>query len=182
MLDSKKITQAEQNVTSYLQDGLMKKIEYNQDILHTYITNSQESLRVADLISENKASNLWVIVVSYYSMYYISNAVLYKLGYKIGDKISHKITSDSLIVFVRDKLLQSLLESFEEIKEEALELVSNKTDQLIMNFEQERAKRGKFQYQMNEEIKVAKATTSLQRAKEFVNEMKDVLDSLQERR
>jgi len=28
-------------------------------------------------------------------MYYIANAVLYKMGYKIGEKISHKITADA---------------------------------------------------------------------------------------
>ena len=43
-------------------------------------------------------------VISYYSMFYIANAVLFKIGYKIGEQTPHKITADALIVFVRNKL------------------------------------------------------------------------------
>jgi len=176
MLDTERIKIAEGNVRKYLEDGLIKKSVFNEQIFKTYLQNSDESLNVANLILET--SYLWVIVCSYYSMYYLANAVLYKLGYKIGDKISHKITSDSLIVFVRNKLKKSLLESFEEIKEEALDLVQSKVDNLILSFDYERDKRGKFQYNMSEQIKKSKAETSLRRAKEFVNELKNLLEEL----
>ena len=109
-------------------------------------------------------------------MYYIANAVLYKLGYKIGDKISHKITSDALIVFVRNKLKKSLLEDYEEVKDEALDLVQSKANEIVMSFDYEIEKRGRFQYNMTEEIKSSKAKTSLIRAKEFADEMKNLLD------
>ena len=178
MLDLNRIKEAEENVRKYLDDGLLKKIMFNEQIFKTYLQNSDESLMVAQLIFKNQKSNLWVIVTSYYSMFYIANAVLYRLGYKVGDKIGHKITNDSLIVFVRNKLKKHLMEDFEEIKIEALELVQNKADNIILNYDQERQKRGKFQYQMSEDIKKAKALTSLNRAKEFVNELKNLVEGL----
>lgn len=64
-------------------------------------------------------------------MYYIANAVLISLGYKVGDKISHKVTSDAIIVFVRNKLKKELIEEYENIKEDALELISSKTDSIL---------------------------------------------------
>lgn len=108
-------------------------------------------------------------------MYYIANAVLLQLGYKVGEKISHKITADSLIVFVRNKLKKELLEGYEESKEEALEIISSKVDTLIKSFDFERKKRSIFQYQMDERIKKSKASTSFERAKKFVFEMKKLL-------
>lgn len=125
--------------------------------------------------SSDYAPYLWVIVTSYYSMYYISNAVLLKNGYKVGDKISHKVTADALVVFIRSKLKKQLLEEYEEAKDDALELMSQKTDMLIKNLEYEREKRSKFQYQMDEKVKREKALTSLERAKEFIFELKKLL-------
>ncbi|MBU0469870.1 MAG: hypothetical protein KKA62_05485 [Nanoarchaeota archaeon] len=176
MLDTEKIKEAESNIKNYLKENLIKKIEFDEIILKTYLKNHQESIKVAQLISESNISNLWIIVCSYYSMYYIANAVLYKLGYKIGDKISHKITSDALIVFVRNKLKKSLLEDYEEVKDEALDLVQSKANEIVMSFDYEIEKRGRFQYNMTEEIKSSKAKTSLIRAKEFADEMKNLLD------
>ena len=175
MLDDIMIKEAENNVRKYLEDNLMNQSYSEEIIIKTYHKNARESLHVAILISDNQASSLWIIVASYYAMFYMANAVLHKLGYRIGEKISHKITSDALIVFVRNKLRKSLLESYEEIKEEALGLVQNKADEIIQNFEYEREKRGKFQYNMDEELKTSKATTSLQRAKEFLDEMENLL-------
>ena len=108
-------------------------------------------------------------------MYYIANAVLLRQGYKIGDKISHKITADALIVFVRNKLRNNLLQEFEDTKDDALELISQRTDSLLKTLDYEREKRSKFQYQMDEQVKKGKAKTSLERAKEFVFEMKKLL-------
>ena len=49
------------------------------------------------MLSRTRAS-LWVIVISYYAMFYAANAVLLHLGYRTGEKIAHKVTSDALIV------------------------------------------------------------------------------------
>ena len=87
-------------------------------------------------------SALWVIITAYYSMFYIANAVIYKLGYKTGHKIAHKVTADALIVFARNKLKEALLENFESEKEQALAI----SDSQMENFDFERTKRARFQY------------------------------------
>jgi hypothetical protein len=108
-------------------------------------------------------------------MYYCANAVLLKLGYKVGEKIVHKVTADSLIVYVRGKLKDSLLEEYEKTREEALNLAGMKADSLIESFDFEREKRSFIQYRTLEGEKQTKAKTSLQRAKEFTNEMEKLL-------
>ena len=176
MLNEKRLKEAESNVKGYLEDGLIWKYkDSRQEILETYQRNYQESLGVAQKLFEQNLSNLWIIVISYYSMYYITNAVLYKIGYKIGSKVSHKVTADALIVFVRNKLKKNLLEDYEQAKEEALEIIGRKTDEIIESFDREMEKRSTFQYESTEEIKRTKANTSLERAKRFVFEMKKLL-------
>jgi uncharacterized protein (UPF0332 family) len=177
MLSEKRIKEVESNVRRYINEDLLWKYkEHQKEVLETYQRNYKESLEVAEKLFNEKTSNLWVIVASYYSMYYAANAVLYKLGYKVGSKISHKITGDALIVLVRNKLRKSLLEEYEEAKEDALEIIGAKTDQIIDTFDKERKKRSVFQYESTEDIKHTKARTSLERAKKFIFEMKKLLE------
>ncbi len=171
MLDKKIIKEAEDNVKSYLNEGLLKKAVMNKQILDVFLKNAKESLRVAEEIHQNNLSELWVIVCSYYTMYYYANAVLLKFGYKVGGKIVHKVTSDALIVYVREKLKESMIEEYEQTKEEALNLAGIKADSLIESFEFERNKRSLIQYKTIEIEKQSKARMSLQRAKEFAKEM-----------
>lgn len=70
---------------------------------------------------------------------------------------------------------QKLLEDYEDMQEDALELMAHKVDTLLQSIDYEREKRSKFQYQMDEQAKRGKAVTSLERAKEFVFEMKKLL-------
>ena len=178
MIESKKLTEAEENVKSYLAEGLLKK-EFNQRAFEMYVRNADIALvtanKLKDLEDENYKPYLWIIVPSYYSMFYIANAILLKLGYRVGDKISHKVKEESLIVFVRNKLKQELLKDFQDLQEEALEITNVKADELVLSFDQERIKRSKLQYEMTEDVKKAKALTSLERAKRFVFEMKKLL-------
>lgn len=178
MLNDKRLKEAESNVKQYLAEGLIKK-QKNETAKQMYVENSNLSLETAQkllsLETEDYKPYLWVIVSSYYAMYYVANAVLLELGYKVGDRISHKVTSDALIIFVREKLKKELIEGYEDVKENALELISSKTDSLLQSFDFEREKRSRFQYRMDEQAKKAKALTSLERAKEFVFEMKRLL-------
>jgi len=178
MLDEKRIKEAQYNVQQYQQENMLKR-QKNETAREMYMKNSDVSLQTAQkllsLESKEYHPYLWVMVAAYYSMYYISNAVLLKLGYRVGDKISHKVTADALIVFVRNKLKNRLLEEYEDTKEDALELMSQKADALLKSLDYERQKRSKFQYQMDEQAKSGKARTSLERAKEFVFEMKKLL-------
>ena len=50
-----------------------------------------------------------------------------------------------------------------------------KADELIESFDNELEKRSIFQYESTDEIKRAKAKTSLERAKNFINEMEKLL-------
>jgi len=174
MLDEKRIKEAENKVRRYLDEGLLKK-SYNEAAFLKYLENSELSLETAQRLFDSENSkyhpSLWVIVTSYYSMFYIANAVLTKLGYKVGDHGSHSVTSDALIVFIRNKLKKELLEEYEDTQNDALEL----TDNIIGLYDLELDKRSRFQYRMDEEIKRGKAITSLERAKRFVYEMKKLL-------
>jgi len=178
MLSDKRIREAESSVKQYLTEVLLKK-ETNETAKEMYIENSDLSLQTAQkllsLETQEYKPYLWIIVSSYYAMYYIANAVLLNIRYKVGDKISHKVTADALIVFARDKLKKGLIEEYEDIKEDALELISSKTDSLLQSFDFEREKRSKFQYQMDEKAKKSKALTSTERAKQFVFELKKLL-------
>ncbi len=104
MLSDKRIKDAERNVGAYLKEGLLSK-NTSQTAKEMYIKNSDLSLQTShkllSLETEDYRPYLWVIVSSYYSMYYIANAVLLNLGYKVGDKISHKITADALYCFCK---------------------------------------------------------------------------------
>lgn len=173
MLDEKRIKIAESSVKDYLQNNMLRKYQFKKEIFEVLYNNSLESIEIADFIIEKGKSDLWVIVTSYYSMFYMANAVLFKLGYKVGDKIAHKITADALIVFVRDKLKKTILEEYEEAQNEALPGI--KADSLIYTFDKEREKRGKLQYETSLIEKHSKALTSLKRAKNFIFEMEKLL-------
>ena len=176
MLDEKRIGEATKNISIYLQDWLLTKVKVsNRKIQQTYERNFKESLEVATKLFNEEVSNLWVVVCSYYAMFYIANAVLYQIGYKVGTKVAHKVTADALIVYVRNKLKKNLLEEYENAREDALEIIGSKTDEIISSFDKELDKRSIFQYETTEEVKRAKARTSLERAKRFVLEMKKLL-------
>ena len=99
---------AQQNFAQYLNEGLIKK-EKSDAAQSMYIKNADLSLNLAkECIESSLKPYLWVVVISYYSMFYIANAVLLELGYKIGEKIAHKVTNDALIVLVKDKVKKGL--------------------------------------------------------------------------
>lgn len=157
---------------------MLSKVGFRQIVFDTYMRNHGESLELAEHIRANNLSNLWAVVISYYSMFYIANAVLCKLGYKVGTKQAHKVTADALIEFVRNKLKASLLEGYEESRNDALEIAGAKADEIIGSFDKERVKRSVFQYETTEEIKKTKAETSAKRAKEFSLEMHKLINEL----
>jgi len=170
-MDEKRIKEAQNNFTNYLKDGMIKKVKFDKIVYTTYLRNARESLVVAKQLNESKMSFLWVVVTSYYSMFYMACAYLYKLGYKAENKIVHQVINESLIVQGRNKISNYLIDGYSEEKEKALVIV----DSHLENYERERAKRSSFQYETTEEIKEAKAKTSLDRAKEFITLMEEIL-------
>jgi hypothetical protein len=170
-MDEKRIKIAESNFRNYLKDNLIKKSEFESIVYQTYFKNALESLKVADELLKNKTSFLWAVVSSYYSMFYIASAYVYKKGYKAGGEIVHQIINEALIVLARHDLEKHFLEEYEEEKEKALSASGN----LLKNYELEKAKRASFQYETTETIKEAKAKTSLERAKNFIAVMRQLL-------
>lgn len=175
MINKKRIKEAKNNFANYLQERLIKK-ERNDTAKAMYIKNADLSLNLAEeCMNSSLKPYIWVVVVSYYSMFYIANAVLLELGYKTGDKIVHKVTNDALIVLVMDRIKKGLLEEYENAKEDALEIASVKSDEIIELYGLEMDKRSRFQYNMTESIQEQKANTSLKRARQFMFEMKKLL-------
>jgi uncharacterized protein (UPF0332 family) len=174
MLDDKRIKIAQQNFNQDIKEGFIRKQNPDKSLIIALKNNANESLIVADYLFEENMSPMWVIVSSYYSMYYIANAVLNEFGFKVGDQISHRVTGDALIVLIRDKLKNRFLQDFEEARAEYVE-IDTLTDDIIELYDLEHKKRLESQYVMGYEVKVSKSKTSLKRAKKFVLELEKLL-------
>ena len=171
-MDEKRIKLAEDNFRRYLRDNLIKKERFEDLIYNTYFNNAIESLKVAEEIFNNKTSPLWVVVSSYYSMFYIASAYVYKKGYRTGHEIVHQIINEAVIVLARRDLEKHYLEEYEEEKQKALSASQN----LLDSYESEKLKRSAFQYETTGEIKESKAKTSLERAKNFVATLRQIIN------
>ncbi len=199
MLDAKRIAEGERNFRRYIEDGwLFQKQADIANYIHFFLKNAETSLLTAqtlfDLstankekkelvgVQENFESFLWVVVASYYSMFYAALALLAKHQFKVGDKLAHKVVADTLIAqFLTNKRLAKLIESYEDSKETALEIVGTeeRAYELVESFDQERRKRHRLQYELGEEAKQNLAKTSLERASAFVAEVRQILRSAQ---
>lgn len=170
-MDEKRIKLAEENFKRYLERRLIRRSNFQEIVYETYLNNSLESLKVADELFKNKTSSLWVVVSSYYSMFYIACAYIYKKGYKSSHEIVHQVINESLIILARHDLEKHFLEEYEEEKDKALSASGN----LLSNYEFEKTKRAQFQYETTGEIKESWAKTSLERAKNFVSIIRQLL-------
>ena len=170
-MDEKRIKIAESNFKRYLDEGLIRKVNFEDIIYQTYLKNALESLNVANELFKNKTSSLWVVVSSYYSMFYIACAYIYKKNYKSKGEIVHQVINESLIILARNDMEKHFLEEYEEEREKALSASEN----LLKDYESEKANRSRFQYETTEEIKESKAKTSLERAKNFIAVIRQLL-------
>jgi len=203
VIDKERLNEAKRNVKVYTNDGLLKI--GNKDapkFVDFFMVNAESSLRTASILQEisdddslkeklkvssDFESYLWVIVSSYYAMFYAATAILAKQGVKATGQIVHKITADALIHFLgSNEKLAKLLEQYEKAQAVGLELVGReelmkrmqkKADELIISYEGERKKRSKFQYDIGVQAKKGYSKTSLERAKNFVFEMRKLIKS-----
>lgn len=200
-MEKKRIEEAQRNAKQYIDEGLLKvKDKDAPRFVGFFMKNAESSLQTASMLQEisdqqglkaalkvssDFESYLWVIVSSYYSMFYAATALLASQGIRATGQIVHKVTGDALIhFFVSNKKLAKLLEQYEEAQAVGLELIGReelmksmqkKADELIVAYESERKKRSKFQYDIGVQAKRGYAQTSLERAKEFVFETKKIL-------
>ena len=203
MIEKARLEEAKRNVKTYIEDGLLKIGDKDAPkFVDFFMANADSSLRTASIlheVSDDKSlketlkvssdfeSYLWVIVSSYYSMFYAATAILAKQGIRATGQIVHKVTADALIhFFASNEKLAKLLEQYEEAQTVGLELVGReelmkrmqkKADELIISYEGERKKRSRFQYDIGIQAKRGYAQTSLERARSFVFEIRKLLKS-----
>lgn len=171
-MNEKRLNEANENFRQFLADSLIVKEEFRKDVFDRYYENSLESIRAANNLYENRISFLWTIVTCYYAMFYIASAYVYRKGYKASHQIVHKVINEALISLARKEIAEKMIEYYQEEKDKALSIAEN----LLDNFEYERSKRSRFQYEMTEDIKQAKAKTSISRAKEFIDVFRKILE------
>jgi len=202
VIDEQRIKEANRNVKQYIDEGLLKvKDKDAPNFVSFFMKNAESSLQTASILQEisddetlkgtlklskDFESYLWVIVSSYYSMFYAATALLASQEIRLTGQIVHKVTGDALIhFFVSNAKLAKLLEDYEEVKAVGLELIGReelmksmqkRADELIVAYESERKKRSKFQYDIGVQAKRGYAQTSLERAKEFMFEITKVLE------
>ena len=203
MIDPERINEAKKNVKQYADEGLLKVNDKDASrFVGFFLANAESSLRTASVLEQisddeslketlqvgsNFESYLWVIVSSYYAMFYAATAILAKQGVKASGQIVHKVTADALIhFFASNEKLAKLLEQYEEAQTVGLELIGReelmkkmqkKADELIISYEGERKKRSKFQYDIGVQAKRGYAQTSLERARTFVFEISKLVKS-----
>ena len=203
MIEKMRLEEAKRNVKTYIEDRLLKTGDKDAArFVGFFMANAESSLRTASILQEISDENslketlkvssdfesyLWVIVSSYYSMFYAATAILAKQGVRATGQIVHKVTADALIhFFASNEKLAKLLEQYEEAQTVGMELVGReelmkrmqkKADELIISYEGERKKRSKFQYDIGVQAKKGYAQTSLQRARDFVFEIRKLLKS-----
>ena len=193
MLDDKKIEEIKSRAKQFIIEGTIKKGISNKDEIEFFIGNSQKSLSTAQLLYDVSTNIkmqetynqkdfdgfLWVINTSYYSMFYITRAILEKDGIKLkGDLSIHMLTFDALAhyFYFTGKLQKQLMEAYAEAEKEASELLGKeKAHTLVEDYFNEKEKRGRFTYHMGEKALQSKAKTSLDRAKNFFEEIRTLI-------
>ncbi len=197
MLEEKRLKEAEKRVKQYLAEGI---INTKRKPEHTafFLKNSDDSLDSAKALFEISTESekqkllgftsfnglLWTVNASYYSMFYMTRALLENEGIKIKTDLSvHAVTFDTMVsyFYLTGKLQKELLKDFIEAKEDAAELLGKqKADELIEEYFFEKKKRGTFTYEMGEILVTSKAKTSLERAQKFRREIKKIIEKNKE--
>ncbi len=163
---------AEKNYNAALKNGEIMKVKAQSNFTGSFVNFSESSLITASMISEvtkskekkiaigvneNYDGNMWVVVSSYFSMFYMASALLAKKGIKIGRIDTHKNVMDAFLhVYIANHVIdRELGVDYAEAKELAEDLIS------------ERKKRSKYQYEVGRSALERDAETSLKRARNF---------------
>ena len=152
------------------------------DILFNTSTNSKS--KDFHSLDENEELFLWVINPAYYSMFYAVNMILAYKGVRILSKRGvHKIISNAFLYFCirNDFIAKELYNQFVETQEEAGELLGLEdfkveAKHLSKEYLYEVEKRTKFTYETDSDVKEKHANTSLRRAKEFYNKLRQIIE------
>jgi len=110
----------------------------------------------------------WVIVSSYYSIFHSAQALLGMKGIKIQDRVHHA----TLISFAKHFIINKELEDELYL---IYEDVENKAKNLLEIFEEEKKKRGMFQYHRLSRNNLHPAEESVQHANTFLDAVSKLL-------
>jgi uncharacterized protein (UPF0332 family) len=149
-----------------------------------YKVSTEESSKKFHKLNTDYECFLWVINSSYYSMFYAVQALLaYKGTRLLSSQGIHKITAHALVYYcvTNNFIAKELYELFVQSQQEVADLLNledfqQKAEDLTTKYFYEVEKRSKFTYQTEEEVKQKHANTSLQRAKEFLNEVEKIIE------
>lgn len=193
MLDEKEINIIKRETERLIREGKIIRGEKGK-FTEFFINNSKNSFDSAKIlfdISNNKELQkrlgypgfngyLWAINSSYYSMFYMTRALLEKDGAKIkSDQSIHISVFNALVYYfyLTGKIEKKIIEGLQEAGEEASELMGKeKTKMLINDYYNEKEKRGRFTYEMGEIAMQNKAETSLKRARIFNEEIRKMIE------
>lgn len=196
-LDNKKIEEIKNLVPKLVNEGIIAKKEEHKKLTNFYIELAEDSLNSAQLLYKvstnqelqnlvglpNLKGFLWVINASYYSMFYMTSALLANATIKIKSEIGiHKLTFNAFVYYfyLTNKISKTYVEQFlealedsEELlgKEEIIKRAEEKAKELILHLEFERKKRRSFTYELEKSKIETKAKTSLERANHFYKEI-----------
>jgi len=195
MITDKDIQQSRNIIQRLIKDGNI--IMADKKYADFFLKKAEESLQTAqclfDLSSNQKkkellnlASNydgfLWVINSGYYAMFYAATALLAHFNHRIrGEQGIHMLTYHALVYYFLDndrKLEKHFLEHYQQAEQEAteiLQLAEQQAREKIGNVKSEIQKRRIFTYEMGSIAEKSKAETSLQRAKEFITLVKEMV-------
>lgn len=193
MLDDKKIDIIKSSAERQIREKRIIK-DSSGRFVDFFLKNSQDSFSSAKLlfeVSKNKELKeqlgyqgfngyLWVINSSYYSMFYMTRALLEKHGIRIrADEPIHSIVFNAFVYYfyLTGKIEKNLIIDLEDAKDEAAELLGRKkAKKLVEDYMNEKAKRSKFTYEIGEIAMHDKAKTSLERARDFNEKIRRLVE------
>lgn len=152
-----------------------------------FLNKSTESLQLSKRIleiAENETikSYMWVITTAYYSMFFAATALLAHFSHKIKSDIGiHRLTFHALVYYfllADNKLQKHFIEEYQDMYDNAEELLQTSEEkalELMEHFKFEQTKRTRFTYEMGWIAEKQKAGTSLERAEEFVLEIRKLM-------
>lgn len=200
MLDEKKIEEIRNLVPKLVNEGIIAKKEEHKKLTNFFVETAEDSISSAQLLYKvstnhelqdlvgfpNLKGFLWVINASYYSMFYMVNALLANSEIKIKSEIGvHKLTFDAFVYYfyLTNKIAKEYVEEFLEAMEDSSQLLGKdeqkeifkkakeKAEKLVFDLDFEREKRRIFTYDLEKKKIEAKAKTSLDRATHFYMEI-----------
>jgi uncharacterized protein (UPF0332 family) len=175
------LERAEKQYNEALQRGDVKKDTKQPIFAPAYVSFAENSLATASIIydvSKNPEKRalmnidnsysgfMWVVVSSYFSMFYMASALLAKKCLKVGTDGTHKHTKNAFLhVYVANHFLDRVLGmDYAESKELAEDLLG------------EREKRSKYQYNVGIKALETDAELSLKRARNFFQKTREIVN------